>query len=149
MRYLKLAYLVVGVILLFVVLREVDITEVWFHTQNIGLGLVVILLLYMVVFVADSYSWQLTLTTVRLNLLWLYRVWKVRMVGEVFNTVMPGATVAGEPLKAMLLNKHFAVHYHEGVASVVLSRTINLFGQTLHDICQLSSLHLHFQKVKI
>ena len=128
MRYLKLTYLLVGVVLLFVVLREVDITEVWFHTQHLGVGLIVILLLYMVVFVADSYSWQLTLPKVPLNLLWLYRVWKVRMVGDVFNTVMPGATVAGEPLKAMLLNKHFAVHYHEGVASVVLARTINLFG---------------------
>ena len=131
MRYLKLAYLLVGLVLLLVVLREVDLTEVWSHARQIGWGIGVVLGLFMLAFVLDAYSWQLTLTSVPLNLGWLYRVWKVRMVGEVFNMVLPAATMGGEPLKAMLLNKHYAVEYHEGIASLVLARTINLIGLIL------------------
>ena len=128
MRYLKLAYLLVGVALLVVILFQVDLTEVWSHTRQIGWGMAVVLGLFMLAFVVDAYSWQLTLTSAPANLVWLYRIWKVRMVGEVFNMVVPAASMGGEPLKAILLNKHYAVDYHEGIASLVLARTINLIG---------------------
>ena len=128
MRYLKLAYLLAGVALLAIVLRQVDLTEVWSHAREIGWGMTLVLGLFMLAFVLDAYSWQLTLTTIPVNLIWLYRIWKVRMVGEVFNTVVPAASMGGEPLKAILLNKYYAVDYHEGIASLVLARTINLIG---------------------
>lgn len=131
LRYLKLAYLLVGVILLLVVLQAVDLNEVWTHARQIGWGMAAVLGLFMLAFVVDAYSWQLTLTSTPMTLLWLYRVWKVRMVGEVFNMVVPAASMGGEPLKAILLSTHYAVDHHEGIASLVLARTINLIGLIL------------------
>lgn len=131
MRYLKLAYLFVGIVLLLVVLSSVPLSDVWFHARQIGWGIVVVLGLFMIAFVLDAYSWQLTLITLPMNVTWLYRLWKVRMAGEVFNMVLPAASMGGEPLKAMLLKAHYAVDYHESIASLVLARTINLIGLIL------------------
>ena len=130
-NHLKLTCLLVGVVLLAVVLREVDVGEVWAHASQIGWGIGVVLGLFMLAFVLAAYSWQLTLPTVPMSFTWLYRFWKVRMVGEVFNYVVPAATVGGEPLKAVLLNKYFSIDYHEGIASLVLARTISLIGLIL------------------
>ena len=45
--------------------------------------------------------------------------------------MVPAATMGGEPLKAVLLNKYFSIDYHEGIASLVLARTISLIGLIL------------------
>ena len=128
MRYLKLLYLLVGVGLLFVVLSEIDLNEVWTRTLQVGWGVVVILMLYFCSFLIDSFTWQMALTTIPLNGTWLYRVWKMRMVGEVFNLVIPAAGMGGEPVKAVLLKRYYAVGYREGAASLILAKTINLIG---------------------
>jgi len=88
----------------------------------------VVLGLYFVAFVIDSYTWQLTLLSVPRSLRWLYRTWKVRMVGEVFNSVMPAAGMGGEPVKAVLLKKYYGIGYREGTASLILAKTINMIA---------------------
>lgn len=125
LRYLKFIYLLTGIVLLLVVLSSVSLSEVWVHARQIGWGIAVVFGLFMVAFVLDAYSWQHTLIALPMNLTWLYRMWKVRMAGEVFNMVVPAETMGGEPLKAMLLKTHYGVDYHESIVSLVLARTIN------------------------
>src|SRR3546814_6608667 len=68
------------------------------------------------------------LKSARLDCRWLYRLWKVLMVGDAFNNVTPLGTIGGEPVKAALLKTHFSVGYREGAASLVLAKTTNLVG---------------------
>ena len=92
MRYLKYLFLLVGLGLLAFVVSEIEIAQVIERVDLVGWGITVILGLYLVAFVIDSFTWHMTLTFIPLNLTWLYRVWKVRMVGEVFNSILPMAS---------------------------------------------------------
>lgn len=49
--------------------------------------------------------------------------------GEVFSNAMPAAGVGGEPVKAALLKRHYDVGYREGMASIILARTINMISE--------------------
>ncbi len=126
MRHLKTFYLAIGLVLLGAVLWEVDVVDVGVRVSQIGWGLAAVVGLYFLAFVIDSFTWQMALVSVPLNATWLYRTWKVRMVGEVFNYVIPAASMGGEPVKAVLLNKYYGIGYADGTASIVLGKTINL-----------------------
>ena len=51
------------------------------------------------------------------------------MVGEALNVVTPFGTFGGEPVKAMLLKRHYGVAYPEGTASLLLIQTVNSLAQ--------------------
>ena len=128
MRHLKFAYLLVGIAILALVAGEIELEEVAALVIQVGWGFAVVIGVYFLAFVIDSFSWQLALTGVPLDAVWLYRMWKVRMVGEVFNSVLPAAGMGGEPVKAVLLNKYYGVGYRESTASLILAKTINLIA---------------------
>lgn len=128
MRALKGLYLLLGVGLLAVVIAEIDVAKVADRVAGVGFGFLVILAIYLVAFAIDSVTWQMTIPSVPLTGSWAYRVWKLRMVGEAFNTVMPGGGMGGEPVKAMLLKKHYGIGFREGAASLILAKTINVIA---------------------
>ncbi len=128
MRYLKYLFLLVGLGLLVFVVSEIEVAQVVERVGLVGWGITVILGLYLVAFVIDSFTWHMALTLIPLNLTWLYRVWKVRMVGEVFNSILPMASMGGEPVKAVLLKKYYDIGYREGTASLLIGRTINMLA---------------------
>ena len=127
-RYLKIIYLLFGLGLLGVIVYETDLDQVWSRVRQVEWGIAIIFGLYFVAFLVDTMTWQVTVKSVRLNGTWLYRLWKVRMVGEAFNTVTPLATMGGEPVKAVLLKKHHGIGYREAIASLVLTKTTNLIA---------------------
>ena len=131
MRHLKFAYLLLGIAILALVVGEIELEEVTTLVIQVGWGFAVVIGVYFLAFVIDSFSWQLALTGVPLDRVWLYRLWKVRMVGEVFNSVLPAAGMGGEPVKAVLLKKHYGVGYRDGAASLILAKTINMIALVL------------------
>ncbi|MFQ5766341.1 MAG: lysylphosphatidylglycerol synthase transmembrane domain-containing protein [Rhodospirillales bacterium] len=128
MRALKAAYLLIGVMLLGVVIAEINVAEVGAQVAAVGFGFAAIVAVYFVAFAIDSVTWHLTIPSAPLDGTWAYRIWKVRMVGEAFNIVMPAAGMGGEPVKAELLKKHYGTGYREGTASLILAKTINLIA---------------------
>ena len=50
------------------------------------------------------------------------------MVGEAVNNATPLASMGGEPVKAVLLKKHFSLGYREGAASLIIAKTTNLLA---------------------
>lgn len=131
-RVLRRAYLLSGVALLLLVLSRVDLGEVLAQVALVGaLGLAAVVLVYFFAFLLDSFTWQMALVQVPLDLRWLARTFKVRLVGEVFNTVMPAGGIGGEPLKAELLRRHYGIGYAAGIASLVLGKTINMVSQVV------------------
>ena len=128
MRILKALYVLIGVVLLALVLSQIDLAEVWRRASQIGWGMVVVLALYLAAFVIDTFTWQMALVSIPLNASWLYRFWKVRMVGEVFNSVMPAAGMGGEPVKAELLKRYHGIGYGQATVSLILAKTINMIA---------------------
>jgi len=122
----KFAFLLIGVALLGVIIMETDIREAALLVRQVGAGFVVIVGLYFAAFLIDTFTWQLTVPSAPLNGLWLYRFYQMRIAGEAFNNVIPAGSMGGEPVKAMLLKQHFGIAYREGVASLILSKTINI-----------------------
>lgn len=128
MRLARLAYLVLGLALLGLVLYQTDLSEAWQRTRQVGWGFGLIFAIYFVAFLMDVGVWRTTLTGVPTSLRWMYRLWKLRMVGEAFNNTTPLATMGGEPVKAFLLKRLYGVDYREGIASLVLTKTTILLA---------------------
>ncbi|MGH6947913.1 MAG: lysylphosphatidylglycerol synthase domain-containing protein, partial [Kiloniellales bacterium] len=129
---LRLSMLLVGLALLALVLSEVDLVAVWHGLLTLGLwGALAVVAIYFVAFLIDTASWQLTLPNAELTLSWLYRLWKVRMVGEALNAALPAASLGGEPVKALLLKRSQQVSYRESGASLIITRTVNLLALVL------------------
>ncbi|MCB2101074.1 MAG: flippase-like domain-containing protein [Rhodobacterales bacterium] len=126
MRALKIIYWAVGLGLLALVLTEVDTAAVARHVAHIGwAGLGVVLGIHFLSFMVDTVVWQLTLL-VPLTPRWLARSWAVKMIGEVFNAVIPAGGMGGEPLKASLLKDRHGIAYRDSMASIILRKTINM-----------------------
>ncbi len=124
----KLLFLAAGIALFAFVLHGINLQEVIRQTLSIGWGALVLLALYFVSFLADAIAWQITLRSVPLTWAWLYRIWKVRMVGEALNLIIPAAGLGGEPMKAIMLRRHYDIDYRDGIASLILNQTIITFG---------------------
>ena len=127
-KLLKIFFLAVGGAVLVVVAGRLDIGEVMTRSLQIGWGMGVIIGLYFLAFLADAFAWQMTLPCVPLNKTWLYRIWKVRLVGEALNNVIPAAGLGGEPVKAMILKRRYAISYGEGITSLILIQAIILIS---------------------
>jgi uncharacterized protein len=119
--------LLFGIGLLAVVVAQADLEDLWRRLVQLGgIGALAVAAAYFLAFLVDTISWQLMLPSVRLNARWLYRLWKVRMVGEAFNLVIPAGSMGGEPLKAYLLKRFHGIGYREGGASLIIAKTVNM-----------------------
>ncbi|MDP6108722.1 MAG: lysylphosphatidylglycerol synthase domain-containing protein [Rhodospirillales bacterium] len=128
MRFLKVFCLGLGVMLLGFIIAEIDMAEVALQVAKVGFGILVLIGIYFVAFAIDSITWQLTIRGVPLNVLWAYRIWKLRMVGESFNAIIPAGGMGGEPVKASMLKSHYGINLREGTASLILAKTINMIA---------------------
>ncbi|MBF0093129.1 MAG: flippase-like domain-containing protein [Alphaproteobacteria bacterium] len=132
MRILKALYLALGGGLLVFVFGQVDLGEVAEQIRRIGpVGLAVLFVTYFTCFAIGTVIWQMALVEVPLTWRWAYRAWKLRMASEVLNTVIPAAGFGGEPMKAEMLKKLYGIGYREGLASIILGKTVSLLGLVL------------------
>jgi uncharacterized protein (TIRG00374 family) len=83
---------------------------------------------YQLAFVLDSWAWLMTFRALPGRVIWVWRLWMVRMVGEAVNNATPLAGMGGEPVKAAILNRTYGIGYGEGLASIVLARTTFVLG---------------------
>jgi len=121
--------LLAGIGVLAFVASEIDLSEVWSRVVEVGpLGALAVAAVYFLAFLIDTASWQLALPSARLNGAWLYRLWKVRMLGEALNLATPAGSMGGEPVKAVLLKRGYGIGYREGAASLFIARTVNLLS---------------------
>ncbi len=145
-RVLKVAYLLLGLLLFGWVLLQTDIEAVGRRVIQMGWGMVLVLAIYFFEFLLDAVAWGLTVGRVPIGSLWMFRFWKVRMVGEAFNQVTPLATVGGEPVKAHLLKEHYGVPYRDGVASLIVVKTTVMMALLVFLACGFG-LILHSERL--
>lgn len=139
---LRVLALLAGLGLLLFIATRVDLVRVWEGVLALGLwGAVVVCAVYFLAFLVDTASWHLMLPSLRLVPSRLFRLWKVRMVGEALNSLVPAGSLGGEPVKAVLLKRNYGVGYHEGGASLIMAKTVNLLA--LIGFCALGLVILH------
>lgn len=125
-----LCMLLLGISLLGVIVYRTDLGEVWHQLVRLGLlGLTPLLCLYLFGTFALTASWLLTLGGVRPTLAWLWRLWRVWLVGNALEYTTPFGTLGGEPAKAILLKRHYGVRVRDAASSLVLTRMTDLVAQ--------------------
>jgi len=73
-------------------------------------------------------SWLAVLPGLPFNFRHGLLLWKVRLVGEMLNTVTPVVGVGGEPVKAWILIRRFGLAPRETIASVLVAKTTILLS---------------------
>ncbi len=128
MKPLKILYLLIGIGLLVFVLNHTDLALVWSQLKEIGWGILVVLVVYKIAFMVDTFAWQFTLPGTQFTKRWLYDLWKVRMVGSAFSKVMPFSSWGGVPIKGYILKHHYGIRYREGTASMILAESTHMIS---------------------
>lgn len=118
----------IGIGLLAVVLLNTDLSQVGVYLSQVGIGVVLMIAVYQAAFALDSWAWLLTMRSLPMRPVWIFRFWMVRMVGEAVNNATPLAGMGGEPVKAAILNRTYGIGYGDSFASIVLARTTFLIG---------------------
>jgi uncharacterized protein (TIRG00374 family) len=125
MRLFKIVFFTLGLFLLGWVIQNVNIEETFLLIDQISFGIIIVIGVYFIAFLFDTVTWQITILSAPLTLKWVYRLFQLRLSGEAFNNILPAASMGGEPIKAILLKNLYGLNYHEGIASLILARTIN------------------------
>jgi glycosyltransferase 2 family protein len=129
LKYFNLVYLAIGIALLIIILDRTDFNAVRSQIVEIGWwGIGCVLILYFLAFLTDVVSWLCCFQEIPINWLWFRRLFTIRIIGEAFNRITPFASLGGEPLKALLLKKHYRIDYQNSITSLVLNTTIDTLG---------------------
>jgi uncharacterized protein (TIRG00374 family) len=124
----KAVALLAGLVLFGWYLTRADLREVGAVLSRLGWLAPVILVPYLMVYVADCLGWRLCLPA-GLNISFAALL-RIRWAGEAVNNVVPSAYVGGEVVKVYLLKKH-GVAAHAGTSSAVVSKTAQTVAQLL------------------
>lgn len=130
-KYVKPLFWLVGVLLLVWAFKKVDLASVGHLITAMGYRFIVVLLPFFLVTAAHTVAWKLTFPPREIEAVPLWRLWRIRQIGEAFNTITPLGTVGGEPVKAQLLKEHHSLSLKQGLAAGVVTRTTNLMGLTV------------------
>jgi len=126
-RISALLCLAAGLALLAWLLSLTDLHALAREVVTVGaLGFGAVLLIYALEFLCDALSWQLTIAGLPLSPRWTARLYLVRLVGESYNVITPLGGMGGEPIKALALQRCYALPYAQSMASLVLAKTANL-----------------------
>lgn len=119
--------LVAGLALLAWLLSLSDLHAVAREVIKVGaIGFAVVVSIYALEFLCDTLSWQLTIAGMPMSTRWTARLYLVRLAGEAYNVVTPLGGVGGEPVKALVLQRRYALPYSRSMASVVLAKTASV-----------------------
>jgi uncharacterized protein (TIRG00374 family) len=130
MRRFMLLMLLLGSSLLGVILYRTNLGEAWERLAQLGVDRLLLLLgLYLMGTLALTGSWLLTLSPVRPTPTWLWRLWRVWLVGNALEYTTPFGTLGGEPAKAILLKRHYGLRVRDVTSSLVLTRMTDLVAQ--------------------
>ncbi len=125
----KIALLTLGLAGFAFLLYKLDARAVYRDISQLGWSFSFVLLPYILVFALDTAGWKYAFHDYmpRLSFLGLFAA---RMAGESINCITPSGYLGGEPVKAYLL-KSYDVPLVDGMASVVISRTIMSIAQAM------------------
>ena len=128
---IKSGFLIFGCLLLGWAISSVDLASVVQLLKKMGWGFAVIVFIYAGVTWLDTLSWKNNFHPEETRLFSNWQLWRIRQVGEAYNTITPFATLGGEPMKAQLLKDHHGLSLKSALASQIVSKTTFLAGLIL------------------
>ncbi|WP_449244540.1 flippase-like domain-containing protein [Desulfobacca acetoxidans] len=130
MTKVKILLVVIASLFLFWMLRSVGWEAILQHLRMVGWYWPLILLPYLLVNLLDSMSWYFSFGSPPTGLTIRYLFFN-RLAGEAINILTPMASLGGEPVKAMLLQKK-GVSLTNSTASLVISKGIMALSMVLY-----------------
>lgn len=117
--------LLLGVVLLGALLVKIDLRPIVDQVRSLSWSLPLLFLPYGLTTIFDTFGWRYAFPG---RLLPFSMLLPIRLAGKAFNTATFTATLGGEPVKVYLLRPWVSVE--DGVASVIVDKTIGLLAQT-------------------
>jgi uncharacterized membrane protein YbhN (UPF0104 family) len=127
-KWAKSLLAVVGVLLLFFLVWRIGFGAIWENISRFGLWFLAILALGAGWLFLQACAWSIVQNAFfqRVPLLALYRV---KIIGDALNILIPSASVGGEAARAFLLRK--AVPLKQGIPCIVFDKTIEFAASTV------------------
>ena len=126
-KKLKILSFVIGISLFAFLIYKIGVDNIYANLLSMGYKFPIIFLPFSLIFFLDTLGWQYSFNKwskgIRLRNLYF-----VRWAGEAVNILTPTGYVGGEPVKAYIL-KRYNVSFHDGMASVVVGKTVMTITQ--------------------
>jgi hypothetical protein len=131
-RILHLIYLLIGVALFAAIMAAFDFEAAVKLVWQVGLlGIAALVALHVVGAVFDVIHALLLTLPLPVTPRWVARMFRVRLVSEALNLVIPAGGMGGEPAKAALLKAHYRVGLKRSSIGIVLTRITAVMAQFL------------------
>ena len=128
LRIVKVVFWFTGLFLLYWAINSTDLSSVNSLLGKMGIGIVVVLSVYIIINLMDAIAWKYALKPTEALKVKIWNLWKIRQIGEALNMATPFGTVGGEPVKAQLLKETYSLNYKQSISSLIATRTTNLIG---------------------
>ena len=133
MKFVKILMLLLGLYILYVAVHAVGLETITTHIGSLKWKLLPLLSIYPFIFLFDTIGWKLAFPKVLPKHVPIWGLYRIRIVGETLNAVIPwAASLGGEPIKVQLLKQKYNVSVADGYASILIVHTtfwlsLNLF----------------------
>lgn len=127
-KAMKSLLIAAGVLLFFYLIWRIGIDAVWENISRFGVWFPVILVISGGWLFLQTCAWSIIQNTFfqKVPLLVLYRI---KIIGDALNILLPSASVGGEAARAMLLRK--AVPLKQAIPSVLFDKTVEFAASTV------------------
>ena len=105
------AFFAFGLVVLIVMVTQLDFRQVWEGVNHAGYWFLAVILLWGILYIANTYSWYLIIDSIgneqhvcrrhHIGFWWLY---KITVSGFALNYATPGGLMGGEPYRIMSLS---------------------------------------------
>jgi len=121
-------FILIGISLLIWTFKQIsfeEIKKVFFYSEH-KYVLLFVLFSFLIIFL-HTYRWKIIIGTVGHNIS-IFKLLSYKIAGMSVSFITPGAKVGGEPVRAMLLQKH-GIEFHKGLSTVITDKIVDLSSQ--------------------
>lgn len=124
MKIVKYLLLALGIVILYLTVRAVGVTQILSHITELRWKLLPLLFIYPFIFAFDTIGWSFSFPRSLPKHVPFHDLYFIRIIGETLNALIPwAASLGGEPIKAELLKSRHGVSLSEGFASILIVHT--------------------------
>jgi len=142
MSKIRIILPIAGFMFLGMLIYQTGPRSIWNNLVLLGWGFLLILPFSFMAWIFDTMGWKYTLPH-KYHSIPFISLFLTRLAGEAVNNVTPTGYMGGEPVKAYLL-KRFEIPLAEGLASVIIAKTIFLSALILFGFLGLAVAFFHF-----
>ncbi len=120
-QYIHWGLIVFGIILIFILCYKVGFYQIWTSLNKVGLNFFVIVCIAFGWHFLNTFAWRTILP--RHKDVTFFKLLRVKIKAEAFNSITPFGVAGGEPLRVWLINHHYSTR--DGTIGVILDKMIN------------------------